>query len=114
MSNVGKHISWNKANHDALLDLLTEFSRLTNSQKREFIKRNGFNPSGYKEFMESSVMVFLTLTMALGDVRYERGRFYIRSDNLKKRYLNKELWDMPANWCFEEWCEKYLSQSNQE
>lgn len=119
MQSIKKNICWSKSNHDLFLDIFNEFAKLDRQQKRRFIERNGFNPSRYKDFVESSVMVFTHLAEELEDIYYKDGRFHIRQSNLKgdgsilDKLDKNVLVSLPRKWKIEEWEANYFSQSDQ-
>lgn len=91
-------LCWDAESHHHFLELQENFLSLTHVDKRRFLRRNGFNLFGYKDFVESALMVLVTYGRITEDIVARDGRFFIDPDNLMKRDVNKIPLLHPRNW----------------
>lgn len=91
-------LSVNEEYHKHYLELQQAYHHLDPIDQRRFIRRNGFDLSGYKEFFESSFMVMVTYGRMTEDIRVVNGQFTIDSTNLTKRNVNKVAVLIPKVW----------------
>jgi hypothetical protein len=97
--------------HRQFSELKDSFDSLSKNQKKDFILRNGFNLNGYKDFVESAIMVMVTLGRIKADIKVHEHKFMIDPKNFKKiaPFRDESIpnkWKIVPTWLFND-CDMY-------